>query len=85
MDLIREHLMYKQTKLTICFSKLNTQEQYECIRLILASGRTDIEICTHDGNNPYILNLLKDLPVKFIHCWKEELTLQTFDLHTEHT
>lgn len=85
MDLIREHLMYKQTDLKICFSKLTTQEQYECIRLILASCRSNIEICTHEVNNPYILCLLKDIPVKFIQCWREDLKLQTFDLRKEHT
>ena len=81
MDIIKEHLIYKNTSLTICMSKLTPQEQYECVRLILASSRNDINICTHENTNSYINNLLKDLNIKFIQCWQEDVVLQTFDLH----
>lgn len=83
MDVIREQLIYKNTPTTICFGKLTPQEQYECIRLILATRMSEVSICTHDIENPYLTGLIKDLNVKFIQCWLEELKHQVFDLHRE--
>ena len=75
MDVIREHLMYKNTPLTICMSKLTPQEQYECIRIVLESKTTSISICTHDCTNECIMKILKELPVQFVQCWVQELPI----------
>jgi hypothetical protein len=82
MDVIREHLMYKNTPLTICMSKIPPQEQYEVIRILLESKTEQVSFCTHDSTNAYIDTILKKLNVKFAQCWKEELLLPLFDLHT---
>lgn len=66
MDIIREHLIYKNVPTTICMKQLKPIEQYEVIRLILASQSTNVSICTHESTNSYIDELLKKLPVKFI-------------------
>lgn len=71
MDVIREHLMYKNTPLLICMRKLSPQEQYECIRVLLES-KTPIKVCTHDTTNECIMRLLKELQVEFVQCWREE-------------
>ena len=81
MDVIREHLMYKNTPLTICMAKIQPQEQYEVIRILLESKTDQVTFCTHDATNPYIDIILKKLNVKFTQCWKEELVRPLFDLH----
>ena len=69
MDVIREHLMYKNDPLVICMAQLTPQEQYECIRIVLESKTNKISICTHDIQNEYIMRVLKELPVEFVQCW----------------
>lgn len=71
MDLIREHLIYKNVPTTICMKELKPIEQYEVIRLILATRTENVSICTHESTNSYIDGLLKKLPVKFIQCFSE--------------
>lgn len=71
MDVIREHLMYKNTPITICLAKLTPQEQYEVVRILLGNNR-NVKICTHETTNEFILKVLKELPVQFIQCWIEE-------------
>ena len=61
MDLIREHLMYKDVPIKICFGTLKTQEQYECIRLLLATRTKDVSICLHDSKNNYIKTIIQKL------------------------
>lgn len=75
MDVIREHLMYKNTPLTICMAKLTPQEQYECIRVLLES-KTPVSICTHEATNECINLILKKLEVRFVQCWKQEVFLE---------
>jgi hypothetical protein len=82
MDVIREHLMYKNTPLIICMAKIPPQEQYEVIRILLESKTEQVSFCTHDSTNAYIDTILKKLNVKFVHCWKEQLLPHLFDLHT---
>lgn len=72
MDVIREHLIYKNDPLTICMAKLTPQEQYECIRILLES-KTPVKICTHESTNECITKLLKELPVQFVQCWVTEI------------
>ena len=80
MDVIREHLMYKNTPLTICMAKIPPQEQYEVIRILLESKTEQVSVCNHDSTNIYIDVILKKLNVMFVQCWKEELLLPSFDL-----
>ena len=72
MDVIREHLVYKNVPLTICMKELKPIEQYEVIRLLLASKAKNIKICTHEATNDYITKLLKELPVVFVQCFAEQ-------------
>lgn len=72
MDVIREHLVYKNVPLTICMKQLKPIEQYEVIRLLLASKSKNIKICTHESTNDYITKLLKELPVEFVQCFVEQ-------------
>jgi len=71
MDIIREHLMYKDVPITICMKQLTPIEHYEVVRLILASNSKNVSICTHESTNSYIDGLLKKLPVKFVQCFQE--------------
>jgi hypothetical protein len=68
MDLIREHLIYGNVSTTICFELLKPQEQYECIRLLLATRTKDVKLCKHDCTNKYIDKLLTQLEVEVINC-----------------
>jgi hypothetical protein len=70
MDLIREHLIYKDVPLTICMGQLKPCEHYEVIRCLLATRTNDVSICTHDATNDYINQLLKKLDVQFIQCFR---------------
>lgn len=72
MEEIRQHLAYKNTPLSICLGKLTQQEQYEVVRIVLES-KSPVKLCTHDSVNEYIIQLVKQLPVEFIQCWKEDL------------
>uniref|UniRef100_A0A6C0CHW1 Uncharacterized protein n=1 Tax=viral metagenome TaxID=1070528 RepID=A0A6C0CHW1_9ZZZZ len=65
MDLIREHLIYKDVPITIEIDKLKTQEQYEVIRLLLASrNKKDVvSVVTSPTTNKYIKSLLHDLKI----------------------
>jgi hypothetical protein len=64
MDLIREHLMYKNVPITIEIDTLKTQEQYEVIRLLLACRKEDVCVSVTDKTNKYVLELLKILGIK---------------------
>jgi hypothetical protein len=77
--------MYKNIPLTICMAKIPPQEQYEVIRILLESKTDQVTFCTHNSTNAYIDIILKKLNVKFTQCWKEEILLPLFDLHTECT
>lgn len=70
MEVIREHVIYKNVPITICMKQLKPVEQYEVIRLILATRCNNVSICTHEATNSYIDILLKQLPVKFVQCFK---------------
>lgn len=70
MELIREHLMYKDVPITICMGQLKPSEHYELIRCLLASRTNNVSICTHDATNEYINGLLKKLPLHFAQCFR---------------
>jgi len=71
MDLIREHLIYKDVPITICMKSLKQQEQYEVVRLLLAT-RKNVKVCLHGLNNVYISKLLDELGVQIIDCQAEK-------------
>lgn len=75
MEVIKEHLIYKDVPITICMKDLKPLEQYEVIRILLATRTKDVSICTHECTNSYIDKLLKKLPVKFIQCFQEEVVV----------
>jgi hypothetical protein len=68
MDVIREHLMYKNSPLNICMAKIHSHEQYEVIRIILESKTQDITICKHEATNQYIDILLQKLNISLKEC-----------------
>lgn len=63
MDVIREQLLYKQNNVFICMKNLNQKEQYECIRLLVASRTKDVHICAHQSTNQYINTLFEKLNI----------------------
>jgi hypothetical protein len=72
MDLIREHLIYKDVPTTICLKSLSSSEHYEAIRCLLATRTNNVSICCHDCSNVFIQILLKKLPVQLLGtCSKE--------------
>ena len=85
MDVIREHLMYKNSPLTICMSSITPQEQYEVIRIILESKTEKITICKHSSTNKYIDVLLGKVNITLTDCLIEQQQHQRFDHHTGYT
>jgi hypothetical protein len=79
MDVIREHLIYKDVPITICMGKLTQQERYEVIRLMLATRTKDVSICTHDATNECINKILKELKLSFTQCWIQEIDILKFE------
>jgi hypothetical protein len=63
MDIIREHLMYKNVPIEISMKTLKVQEQYEVIRLLLATRTKDVVVKVNNSVNKYILNLLDKIGV----------------------
>jgi hypothetical protein len=63
MEVIREHLMYKNVPLEIIMKTLKPQEQYEVIRLLLATRTKDVVVKVDSSVNKYVLNLLKKIEV----------------------
>ena len=66
MDVIREHLMYKNDALEVCMKPLSSQEQYEFIRIVLESKTEKISVCKHGSTNLYIDILLKKRPIEIV-------------------
>jgi hypothetical protein len=63
MEIIREHLMYKNVPLEILMNSLKTQEQYEVIRLLLATRTKDVIVKVDNSVNKYVRNLLSKIDV----------------------
>lgn len=68
MEAIREQLVYKEGKVLICMKELKPVEQYEVIRLLLATRTKDVLVCTHDSVNTYIAKLIDQLQLKITTC-----------------
>ena len=60
MDLIREHLIYKNVPLTI---EIDTLKSQEVIRLLLACRKEDVCIMVKESTNKYILDLIHTLKI----------------------
>lgn len=72
MDLIREHLIYKDVPTTICLKSLTSAEHYEVIRCLLATRTNNVSICCSECSNVFIQILLKIIGVQLIGgCSKE--------------
>lgn len=63
MDIIREHLMYKDIPLEITMNVLKAQEQYEVVRLLLATRTKDVLVKIDSSVNKYVRNLLSKIDV----------------------
>lgn len=64
MDLIREHLIYKDVPISICLKTLSPADHYELIRCLLATRTNNVSICCSECSNLFIQILLKKLPVQ---------------------
>ena len=68
MERIREQVMYNDTKVHICMQTLTPQEQYECIRLFLATRTKDVCVCSHGATNVFVEVLLMKLGIEKREC-----------------
>jgi hypothetical protein len=68
MEGLREQLIYKNVPVHICMKSLKPLEQYEVIRLILATQTKTVHICHHDSVNSYVLTLLNKLSIQNYRC-----------------
>ena len=68
MEAIREQLVYKEGNVLICMKELKPVEQYEVIRLLLATRTKDVLICTHESVNEYIAKLISKLHLETTVC-----------------
>ena len=60
MELIREQLMYKGNAFHVCMNTLTRQEQYEFVRLVMATRKEGVTIC-YDNSNQFITNILNKI------------------------
>jgi hypothetical protein len=67
MDIIRESLTYKKNTLHVCLSELTRQEQYEFVRLLLATRTSGVTLCDCQPNQ-YILRVLARLGIPRTRC-----------------
>jgi hypothetical protein len=68
MEKIREQLTYKEGKVVICMKELSFHDQYEVLRLIMATRTKDVFVCVHDGVTPYISNIIENLSLNTTDC-----------------
>jgi hypothetical protein len=66
MELIREHLMYKDVPLTICVHSLTSADHYELLRCLLATRTNNVSICCTESSNVFIQVVLKKLPLQLV-------------------
>jgi len=65
MELIREQLTYKSNTLHVCMNTLTRQEQYDFLRLVMATRKENVTFC-YDNSNPYILCILEKIGLERI-------------------
>ena len=66
MDLVREHLIYKDVPISICFKKI--PEHYEIIRCLLATRTNGVSVCCVETTNVFIQILVKKLGLQATCC-----------------
>jgi hypothetical protein len=71
MEAIREQLMYKTNTLHVCMKALTRQEQFEFIRLLMATRSENVHICNCQCN-PYVLCVLNRLGIERTQCLRVE-------------
>ena len=71
MELIREQLIYKSNNLHVCMKTLTRQEQYEFIRLLMATRTSGVTICDCECGQ-YILCLVNRLGLERTKCLRVE-------------
>lgn len=67
MDIIRESLLYKSNTLHVCMNTLTRQEQYEFLRLVMATRKDGLTICNCECSQ-YILCLVNRLGLERTQC-----------------
>jgi hypothetical protein len=67
MDIIREQLMYKSNTLHVCMNTLSRQEQYEFLRLLMATRKEGVTFC-YDNSNQYVTCILEKIGLERIKC-----------------
>ncbi len=73
MDIIREHLLYKEIPLHVCVGDLTRQEQYEFLRCIIGVQKKHVVVCTQHGTiNQYVLHVLRALGLENRECRRVE-------------
>lgn len=67
MELIREQLTYKCNSLHVCMNTLTRQEQYEFVRLVMATRKEGVTFC-YDNSNQYLLCIVERLGLERGFC-----------------
>lgn len=73
MDLIREHLIYKDVSTTICLKSLTSADHYEVIRCLLATRTNNVSVCCLECSNVFIQILFKKLSVQLVGACSKEV------------
>lgn len=63
MDVIREHLIYKDVPTTVCMKSLTSAEHYELIRCLLATRTNNVSVCCFTSSNIFIQLVLKKMGI----------------------
>ena len=67
MDIIREQLTYKSNTLHVCMNTLSRQEQYEFLRLLMATRKEGVTFC-YDNSNQYVTCILEKIKLERAKC-----------------
>lgn len=63
--------MYKNNVLHVCMNTLTRQEQYEFLRLIVATRKEGVTFC-YDNSNAYITCILDKIELERFNCEKQQ-------------
>lgn len=66
MELVREHLIYKDIPICICLKKI--PDHYEIIRCLLATRTNGVSVCCTDSANIFVQILVKKLDIQASGC-----------------
>lgn len=68
MDIIREHLIYKDVPTTICLKSLSPADRYEVIRCLLATRTNNVSVCCSESSNVFVQILIQKIGVHTSVC-----------------